>query len=155
MSVPVPAVVPELTVRVAWAGNLNDTTAMTIRDHLNGQGGAHGLGDQLRAGQVADRGQDVDGVGALSAAFAHQADGPDLLRRQVDGRAAERQRRDLHTAAARPARIASGQTMPRFRASLTLVSRGCASSAPLTGGLTSGAGQGLRPDRDTRMAAGG
>ncbi|MFE2105934.1 hypothetical protein ACFXAF_08700 [Kitasatospora sp. NPDC059463] len=38
------------------------------------QGRAHGLGDQLEAGQIADRGQDVGGVGALSGALADQSD---------------------------------------------------------------------------------
>nr|WP_303708623.1 HNH endonuclease family protein [Kutzneria buriramensis]WKX05988.1 HNH endonuclease family protein [Kutzneria buriramensis] len=55
----------------------------------------------------------------------------------------------------RSPQIASGQTMPQFCAPLVLVNRGCASSAHLTGGLASGAGQGLRQGSDTRMAAGG
>ncbi|MFJ1754853.1 hypothetical protein [Kitasatospora sp. NPDC088134] len=37
------------------------------------QGRAHGLRDQFEAGQVADGGQDVGGVGALGGALADQA----------------------------------------------------------------------------------
>jgi hypothetical protein len=36
------------------------------------QRGPHRLGDQLQPGQVAYRGQDMSGVGALRGAFAHQ-----------------------------------------------------------------------------------
>ena len=36
------------------------------------QRGPHRLGDQLQSGQVAHRGQNVGGIGALGAAFAHQ-----------------------------------------------------------------------------------
>ncbi|MFF3159520.1 hypothetical protein [Streptomyces sp. NPDC057910] len=41
------------------------------------------VGHQLQAGQVADRGQDVSGVRALPAPLADQADGPDLLQREI------------------------------------------------------------------------
>jgi hypothetical protein len=37
------------------------------------QCGADRLGDQLQAGQVPHRGQDMGGVGALGGALAHQA----------------------------------------------------------------------------------
>jgi hypothetical protein len=36
------------------------------------QGGSHRLGDQFQPGQVAHRGQDMGGIGALRAAFPHQ-----------------------------------------------------------------------------------
>ncbi|WP_316746212.1 hypothetical protein, partial [Streptomyces sp. MK7] len=35
--------------------------------------GADGLGDQLQAGQVTYRGQDVGGIGALRGALAHES----------------------------------------------------------------------------------
>jgi hypothetical protein len=37
------------------------------------QGCAHGLGDQLQAGQVAHGGQDMGGIGALGGALANQS----------------------------------------------------------------------------------
>ncbi|MFF2353539.1 hypothetical protein ACFVVL_27605 [Kitasatospora sp. NPDC058115] len=39
------------------------------------QGRAHGLGDQFEAGQIADSGQGVGGVGALNGALADHSDG--------------------------------------------------------------------------------
>ncbi|WP_285663528.1 hypothetical protein [Actinorhabdospora filicis] len=46
------------------------------------QGGAHGLGDQLQAREVADRGDDVGGVAAVRG--VDQAGGLDAFQREVE-----------------------------------------------------------------------
>ncbi|GAA4803131.1 hypothetical protein GCM10023220_35370 [Streptomyces ziwulingensis] len=71
---------------VAAAPLLIDQFVQQVRGHTGHffECGADRLGDQLQAGQVAHRGQDVGGVGALRGALAHQSGLREAGQREVE-----------------------------------------------------------------------